>query len=101
MVSIADSVTIGAMIIVGVTLIFGFLLKPAALLGMFLLALFYLAYPPFPGIESSAPAEGSYIIVNKNLIELFALMVVMAFPTAKSYGIERFFVKSAGVPATN
>jgi len=100
-VGIADFVTIWAMIAIGVTLIFGFLLKPAAFVGMFLLALFYLAYPPFPGIESSAPAEGSYIIVNKNLIELFALMVVMAFPTAKSYGIERFFVKSTTVPATN
>ena len=100
MVGIADFVTIWAMIAVGVTLIFGFLLKPAAFAGMFLLALFYLAYPPFPGIESSAPTEGSYIIVNKNLIELFALMVVMAFPTAKSYGIERFFVKSTSVPAT-
>ena len=101
MVSIADFVTIWAMIFIGVALIIGFLVKPAAFLGIFLLALFYLAYPPFPGIESSAPAEGSYIIINKNLIELFALMVVMAFPTAKSYGIERFIVKSTGVPATN
>lgn len=101
MVSIADFFTIWAMIFIGVALIIGFLVKPAAFLGIFLLALFYLAYPPFPGIESSAPAEGSYIIINKNLIELFALMVVMAFPTANSYGIERFLVKSTGVPATN
>jgi len=27
-------------------------------------------------------------------------MVVMAFPTAKSYGIERFFAKSTSVQAT-
>jgi thiosulfate dehydrogenase [quinone] large subunit len=101
MVSMADFVTIWAMIAIGVALIFGFLVKPAAFLGIFFLALFYLAYPPFPGIESSAPAEGSYLIINKNLIELFALMVVMAFPTEQSYGIERFFVKSTSVPTTN
>lgn len=101
MVGIADFVTIWAMIFIGTALIFGFLVKPAAVLGMFLLALFYLAYPPFPGIESNAPTEGSYIIVNKNLIELFALMVVMAFPTARAYGIERFFTRSTTVPATN
>ncbi|HEY4654224.1 MAG TPA: DoxX family protein [Cyclobacteriaceae bacterium] len=101
MLGISDFVIIWSMIFIGLALIFGFLLKPAAVIGMFLLALFYLAYPPFPGIEIDAPAEGSYIIVNKNLIELFALMVVMAFPTAQYYGIERFFVKSASVPVTN
>lgn len=101
MVGIADFVTIWGMIFLGLALTFGFLLKPASIIGMILLGMFYLAYPPFPGIESTAPAEGSYVIVNKNLIELFALMVVMAFPTARYYGIERFFVKHTPVPVTN
>ena len=103
MVGIADFVTIWAMIIIGLALTLGFLLRPASIVGMILLAMFYLAYPPFPGIESSAPVEGTYIIVNKNLIELFALMVVMAFPTARYYGIERFFVRQrhSAVPVTN
>jgi thiosulfate dehydrogenase [quinone] large subunit len=101
MVGIADFVIIWSMIIIGITLIFGFLVRPAAIVGMVLLGMFYLAYPPFPGIESSAPVEGSYIIVNKNLIELFALMTVMAFPTWRSYGIEKFFTRSSSVTATN
>lgn len=101
LVGIADFVTIWAMIFIGLALTLGFLLKPASLLGMVLLAMFYLAYPPFPGIDSSAPVEGTYVVVNKNLIELFALMVVMAFPTARYYGIERFFARQTAVPVTN
>lgn len=101
LVGIADFVIIWSMIFIGITLIFGFLVRPAAIIGMILLAMFYLAYPPFPGVEINAPAEGSYVIVNKNLIELFALMAVMAFPTAKSYGIERFFVKTTTATAAN
>lgn len=103
LVGIADFIIIWAMIIIGLALTLGFLLKAASVVGMILLAMFYLAYPPFPGIESSAPVEGTYIIVNKNLIELFALMAVMAFPTARYYGIERFFARprQSAVPVTN
>src|SRR5690606_14144694 len=101
MVGIADFVTIWGMIFIGLALTLGFHLKPATILGMILLAMFYLAYPPLPGIESSAPVEGSYVIVNKNLIELFGLMTIMAFPTARYYGIERFFTRQTAVPVTN
>jgi thiosulfate dehydrogenase [quinone] large subunit len=100
LVGIADFVTIWAMIIIGLALTLGFLLRPASIVGMILLAMFYLAYPPFPGVESSAPVEGTYVVVNKNLIELFALMVVMAFPTAHYYGIERFFTRQRAISAT-
>jgi thiosulfate dehydrogenase [quinone] large subunit len=101
LIGVVDFVTIWAMIFIGIALTFGFLVKPAGVIGMVLLAMFYLAYPPFPGMESSAPVEGSYIIVNKNLIELFALLVVVGFPTAHFYGIERFFVRSTSIPTTN
>ena len=39
--------------------------------GMLMLALYYLAYPPLFGAGPAA-AEGHYLIVNKNLVELFA-----------------------------
>lgn len=98
---IVDFLTIWLMIAIGLMAILGFWVRPAAIAGMVLLGLFYLAYPPFPGIETSMPTEGSYIIVNKNLIELFALMTVMAFPTSGVFGIERLFMKPATAPVTN
>ena len=98
--AIADFVTVWGMVLGGLTLMLGVLVKPAAFIGMVLLAMFYLAYPPFPGIESTAPTEGAYVIVNKNLIELFGLLVVYGFPTARAWGIERFFIKSSSPAPT-
>ncbi|MGH7519688.1 MAG: DoxX subfamily, partial [Gemmatimonadales bacterium] len=56
--------------------------------------------PPFVGYTYPMPAEGSYLIVNKVLIELAALLVVLAYPTAQSFGIDRFLSrkKSGSVP---
>ena len=54
-----------------------------------MLALYYIAAPPFVGYVYSMPAEGSYLIVNKVLIELTALMVTLAFPTGRRVGLDR------------
>jgi hypothetical protein len=56
---------------------------------MALLALYYLAHPPLFAPLTRGFNEGSYLIVNKNLVELFALMVVFFLPTAE-YGIQAF-----------
>jgi len=56
--------------------------------------LYYLFAPPFLGLEYSRPGEGSYIIVNKNLIEACALWVLYAFPTGHVIGLDRFFANS-------
>jgi thiosulfate dehydrogenase [quinone] large subunit len=52
--------------------------------------LYYLAHPAFPWLPQS-PSEGSYWLVNKNLIEAAALLVLALFPTEKRFGIERMF----------
>jgi|SRR5687767_2386133 thiosulfate dehydrogenase (quinone) large subunit len=85
-----DTLNISLLIIVGVLLIAGFKTSWASIGGMLLLALYYLAHPPFTGI-TQGPAEGSYWIVNKNLIELAALYVLYLFPTSVSFGIEGLF----------
>ena len=60
-----------------------------AIAGIVLLALYYLAAPPFAGLSYAMPAEGSYLIVNKVLIELAALVVLLAFPTGRWLGLDR------------
>jgi thiosulfate dehydrogenase (quinone) large subunit len=87
-----DTLNISLLIIVGVLLIAGFKTSWASIGGMLLLALYYLAHPPFTGI-TQGPAEGSYWIVNKNLIELAALYVLYLFPTSDAFGIEGLFKK--------
>ena len=91
-IGVIDTLNITILILVGVLLIAGFKTSWACIAGMLLLALYYLAHPPFTGI-TQGPAEGSYWIVNKNLIELVALYVLYQFPTSDSFGIEALFRK--------
>jgi thiosulfate dehydrogenase [quinone] large subunit len=94
MIGIIDFMTIALLLIVGLTLILGIFEKIGILAGVALLVLFYLAHPSFPGIESAAPSEGNYFIVNKNLIELAALLVLWFFPTSKYFGLSQLFSTS-------
>jgi thiosulfate dehydrogenase (quinone) large subunit len=89
-IGIIDTLNISLLILVGLFLIAGFKTSWACIGGMLLLAMYYLAHPPFTGI-TQGPAEGSYWIVNKNLIELVALYVLYLFPTTSVFGIESLF----------
>jgi thiosulfate dehydrogenase (quinone) large subunit len=87
--SVVDFLNIWGLILIGLGLITGLLTRPAAVAGMVLLALYYLANPPFIGYTYSAPSEGNYLFVNKNLIELAALCVLAVFPTGRVIGLDR------------
>lgn len=93
LINIFDTITIWGLILIGLGLILGFLARPACIFGILLLLMFYLSHPPFVGFRYSVPSEGSYLIVNKNLIELFALAVLYVFPSSSIIGIDRFIFK--------
>lgn len=92
LISISDTLNIVGLIAVGLGLLLGVRIRWASVAGILLLALYYLAHPPFPGLEQG-PAEGSYWIVNKNLIEMAALYVLFQFAGAAGFGVENFFIK--------
>ena len=92
-VEVIDLLNIWGLIFIGLGLILGLLSRAAIISGVLLLAMYYLSHPPFVGIRFSAPSEGSYLIVNKNLIEIFALLVLFVFPSSKYIGIDRFIFK--------
>jgi len=92
MISTIDTLNIAALLLVGTFLILGFKTQFASLIGIGLLLMYFLAHPPFPGYPQG-PTEGSYWIINKNLIEAAALLVIFAFPTSIRFGLERFFAK--------
>lgn len=92
MISIVDTLNIAALLLIGAGLILGFKTRLASILGIGLLMMYYLAHPPFPGYPQGL-TEGSYWIVNKNLIEAAALLVIFLFPTSTSFGLERLFAK--------
>ncbi len=84
-----DALNKWGLVLIGAALLVGFGARLAALLGAVLLLLYYLANPPLLGLETSVPTEGSYLYVNKVLIEMVALLVLAAFPTSHLVGLDR------------
>ncbi len=89
-----DFLNIWGLIAIGVSLIIGLFSKWATIAGIVLLSFYYLSHPPFVGLIYDMPMEGSYLAVNKILIELVALIVLMLFPTSKQVGLDRFIFKT-------
>lgn len=88
-----DGLNMAALIVVGLCFVLGIFEKKGALVGIGLLALYYLAHPSFPWI-TQVNVEGNYWFVNKNLIELAACMVIYQLPTGHYFGLGRIFNKN-------
>ena len=92
----ADLVTMWGLTLVGLLLILGLLTRLASLGGIGFILLFYLCNPPFVGYFYSIPSEGSYLIVNKNLVELCALLVILVTGSGRFAGIDRIVHRLIG-----
>jgi thiosulfate dehydrogenase [quinone] large subunit len=87
MIGITDFLNIAVILMVGMALMLGSLTRIAAIAGIVLLFVFYLAHPPLHGMSASTQV-GSYWIVNYNLIEIAGLMIVYLFPTSRFFGLD-------------
>jgi uncharacterized membrane protein YphA (DoxX/SURF4 family) len=86
-----DHMTIWALIGLGCLLVGGLFSRLSALGAAALLLSFYLAVPPWPGVEElieTAGPEHSFII-NKNLIEVIALLAIASMPTGRWLGFDQ------------
>jgi len=93
---IIDFLNIWGLIAIGLGLMAGFLTRAAAAAGMVLLALYYFCNPPWIGYTYSVPQEGSYLFVTKNVVEFFALWVVILFPTSRTIGLDGLIFRKKG-----
>jgi thiosulfate dehydrogenase [quinone] large subunit len=89
MLAYADLITMWGLMLVGVLLILGLFTRLASLGGIGFIVLFYVCNPPLVGYFYSIPTEGSYLIVNKNLVELCALVVIFATGSGRFAGLDR------------
>ena len=94
MLGFTDFINMWGLTLVGLSLLLGLFSRYGALMGMGFVLLYYLFAPPFIGLEYGRPGEGSYILVNKNLIEAFALYVLYLFPSSQFIGIDRLIHSS-------
>lgn len=84
-VRVIDQLNLWALLLAGLALMLGVFVRPAAVTGMVLLALYYLSHPPLFSPVAQGYNEGNYLIVNKNLVEFFALLIVAAYPAASAF----------------
>lgn len=92
---IIDILNTWGLVLIGAGLILGLFIRIASISGVFLLLLYYVAVPPFIGLEYSVPMEGNYLVVNKTLIETAALFVLFVFPSY-SFSIDSLVFKNRG-----
>ena len=92
-ISVVDFLNIWGMTLIGIALIFGLLTRWASAAGVLLLFFYFVAYPPIPGYMMGVPVDGSYLWVNKNLIELFVLTAFIFLPPGYLYGLDRLYYR--------
>ncbi len=91
--SVVNFINMWGLTVIGFALIAGLLTRYFIIGGIVLIASYYVAAPPLVGLSYMLPSEGSYLIVNKNLIEIAALLVLLALPTSRIIGLDRILFK--------
>jgi len=82
-----DRSTMWGLTSIGFCLLLGLFTPAAALGGATYLLSFYLSMPPWPGLPEGI-TEGHYRYVNKNLVELIALLALAATPNGLWIGLD-------------
>jgi len=86
----SDISNMWALTLVGVCLMLGLFTRLSALGGVGLLCMYYFAMPPWPGLPESPMAEGHYWIVNKNMIEAIALLMIATSGVGRWWGLDAY-----------
>jgi thiosulfate dehydrogenase (quinone) large subunit len=86
---IVNPLNMWGLTLIGLALVLGCFTRLASAAGMLVLLLYYLCNPPFVGYFYSIPTEGSYLIVNKNLVELAGLAVILVTGSGRVAGLDR------------
>jgi thiosulfate dehydrogenase [quinone] large subunit len=84
-----NAMTMWGLVLIGLGLVVGCLTRLAAASGILMILLIYLCNPPFVGYFYSIPTEGSYLVVNKNLVEAAGLLVVIVTNSGRIAGLDR------------
>ena len=79
--------TMWGLAILGTLLMVGFCTRLAALGGAVLLFMFYMALPPWPGLQEPPGIEHN-LIVNKVFVEIVALLALVAMPSGRWFGLD-------------
>lgn len=83
-----DTATMWTITLVGAFLMAGFLTRIACVVGAGFLLMTYLSHPTVPWLPLPPMTEGNPLFVNKNIIEMLALLAIAAHPTGRWLGVD-------------
>jgi uncharacterized membrane protein YphA (DoxX/SURF4 family) len=83
-----DRITRYGLTAIGGCLLLGLFTRTACVGGAAFLLLLYLAMPPFPWLPEPARIEGHYAFINKNLIEMLALLTLATTASGRWAGLD-------------
>ncbi len=84
------------LLLIGVALITGTFTKIASWGGIAMLTLYTMSHPSLIGVNYLQPVEGSYLLIDKNIIEIAALFVIWMIPSSTRIGLDRFLQNYCG-----
>lgn len=88
MLYVVDLLNIWGLTLIGLALILGCFTRTAGVCGILLVGLYYVANPPFIATGFGVSAEGHYLIVNKNLVEMIALAMIALFRAGRYWALD-------------
>ncbi len=83
-----DWLTSAGLTAVGACLLLGLFTRTACVGGAAFLLLFYLTMPALPWVPENIRAEGNYFFINKNLIEMLALLALATTRSGHWVGLD-------------
>ena len=83
-----DGVTAWGLLIIGACLLLGLLTRLNCILAAVFLLMTYFASPPWPWLPTPPNSEGNYLYVNKNVVEMFALLVLATTASGQWFGVD-------------
>jgi len=90
---VVDFLNEWALVAIGLALILGCFARLASLGGILLLLLYTFSHPALIGVKYMMPMEGSYFLIDKNLVELAGLAALFVFPASRIIGIDLLLYK--------
>jgi uncharacterized membrane protein YphA (DoxX/SURF4 family) len=84
----SDAAVMWSLLVLGACLMLGIFSRVSSLLTALLVLSFYLAMPPLPGWPEGPRLEGHYLLINKTLIEVIALLALTFIPTGRWAGLD-------------
>jgi uncharacterized membrane protein YphA (DoxX/SURF4 family) len=91
-----DWLTRWGLTVVGAMLMLGLFTRMACLGAAGFLIMTFLLHPAFPWLPASPMNEGTYVFVNKNVIELLALLALATTASGKWLGLDALISRIFG-----